>query len=185
MHTTFQIQKTLLFTLLLLFTYSCKENQKSTPIKEKEASSSPIHVTSTQGEEWNVLGVKITGKILSNQTNGEYSVIISETPPNGGPPLHVHENEDELFYILKGNFVFNSGDTKIEAKQGDFVRLPRGIPHNFINTDTTVGITMNTITPGGFENFFREISKYSAINKLTKLEIDSIANTYGVSFIKK
>ncbi len=44
---------------------------------------------------------------------------------------------------------------------------------------------MNTITPGGFENFFNEISKESEANKLTKYKIDSIANKYGVSFVKK
>ncbi len=131
------------------------------------------------------MGVKIVGKILSSQTNDEYSVIISETPPNQGPPLHVHKNEDELFYILKGNYVFNCGSEKIEAKEGDFIKLPRGIPHTFVNMDSVVGITMNTITPGGFENFFNETSKESKENKLTKNKIDSIANKYGVSFVKR
>ncbi|WP_394801785.1 cupin domain-containing protein [Tenacibaculum ovolyticum] len=73
----------------------------------------------------------------------------------------------------------------MKAKQGDFIKLLRGIPHRFVNTDTIVGITMNTITPGGFENFFNEISKESEANKLTKYKIDSIANKYGVSFVKK
>ncbi|WP_440880551.1 cupin domain-containing protein [Tenacibaculum sp. C7A-26P2] len=159
-------------------------NKKSLP-RNNENSNNLIHVKSEQGEEWNVLGVKIVGKILSSQTNDEYSVIISETPPNQGPPLHVHKNEDELFYILKGNYVFNCGSEKIEAKEGDFIKLPRGIPHTFVNMDSVVGITMNTITPGGFENFFNEISKESKENKLTKNKIDSIANKYGVSFVKR
>ena len=185
MHFPLQILKNLFFILLILSCYSCKENKASSVTKNSETTNIPIHVSSSQGKEWDVLGVKITGKILSDQTNGDYSVIITETPSQGGPPLHVHKNEDELFYILKGNYLFNCGERKIQAKQGDFIRLPRGVPHNFINTDTIVGITMNTITPGGFEQFFEDISKSSKANTLTKHKIDSIANNYGVTFVKQ
>jgi len=173
-----------LLTLITLsiFSYSCKKNNSK---QNNETSKELLHVKSEEGKKWNVLGVKIVGKILSTQTNNEYSVIISETQPNQGPPLHVHKNEDELFYVLKGNYVFHFGNKKIKAKQGDFIKLPRGVPHRFVNTDSIVGITMNTITPGGFENFFDEISKESKANKLTKNKIDSLANKYGVSFVKK
>ncbi|PKH52919.1 hypothetical protein CXF68_20415 [Tenacibaculum sp. Bg11-29] len=173
--------KILILITLSIFSYGCKENSQ----KNNETSKNLLHVKSDEGKKWNVLGVKIVGKILSTQTNNKYSVIISETPPNQGPPLHVHKHEDELFYILKGNYVFHFGNKKIKAKQGDFIKLPRGIPHRFVNTDSIVGLTMNTITPGGFENFFSEISKESEANRLTKHKIDSIANKYGVSFVKK
>jgi len=177
------IQKILLFILFISTFNSCKKEKQSTITKPNETNS-PIYISSNEGKEWNVFGVKIIGKILSNQTKGEYSVIITETPPNGGPPVHIHENEDELFYILKGNYLFSCGEKKIKAKQGDYIRLPRGIPHNFINTDSITGITMNTITPGGFENFFNEIAEASNNSTLKKQEVDSIANKYGVRFVK-
>ncbi|WP_103070385.1 cupin domain-containing protein [Aquimarina sediminis] len=177
------LQKTLLFAVILIVNNSCKHH-KEPHTSEKGKTDIPVHISSDQGKEWNVFGVKITGKILSNQTNGDYSTIITETPPNGGPPVHVHKNEDELFYVLKGSYIFKCGDKKIEAKQGDFIRLPRGIPHSFINIDTITGITMNTMTPGGLENFFNDIAKASENSKLAKHEVDSIANTYGVKFIK-
>lgn len=163
--------------LLILNLYGC-ENHKEKAIKN-------IHVSATKGKEWNVFGVKIIGKVLSEDTNGKYSVIITETPPNGGPPLHIHTHEDELFYVLKGNFVFFYGDLKIAAQKGDFIQLPKGIPHRFINKDSITGITMNTITPGGFENFFDDIAEFSKTQTLSKPKIDSIANTYGIKFLKK
>ncbi|WP_440882183.1 hypothetical protein [Tenacibaculum sp. C7A-26P2] len=60
--------------------------------------------------------------------------------------------------MLKGNYTFNFGSKKIDVKQGDFIKLPKGITYNFTNTDTLPDITISTITPGGFENFFNEIS---------------------------
>ena len=38
---------------------------------------------------------------MSSQTKGKYSVVESTTPAGGGPPLHVHDNEEELFYVLE------------------------------------------------------------------------------------
>ena len=167
----------LYFFLIILSVYGCG-NHNEKPVKN-------IHVSATKGKEWNVFGVKIIGKVLSEDTNGKYSVIITETPPNGGPPLHIHTHEDELFYVLKGNFDFFYGDLKVAAQKGDFIQLPRGIPHRFVNKDSSTGITMNTITPGGFENFFDDIAKFSKKHPLTKPRIDSIANAYGIKFLKK
>jgi len=170
-------RKIALLFLLIFAVYACGNHQDK-PVKN-------IHVSATKGKEWNVFGVKIIGKVLSEDTNGNYSVIITETPPNGGPPLHIHTHEDELFYVLKGNYEFFYGAKKVLAKKGDFIQLPKGVPHRFINTDSITGITMNTITPGGFENFFDDIANYSKKQPLTKPKIDSIANTYGIKFLKK
>lgn len=163
--------------------FACKENTKSAP-QITTAAPTLIHLTSEEGTKWDVLGSRITGKILSEDTRGEYAVIITETPPNGGPPKHIHTHEDELFYVIQGNYEFTYGDTLIKAKQGDMVHLPKGKPHSFKNIDTLVGITMNTITPGGFEGFFADISSLSNQNQLGKKQMDSLSEVYGVRFVK-
>lgn len=170
-----------LLCIVAIFSLNCKKQSSS----HGHTNNTPIYISSDEGEQWNLLGVKITGKIVSSQSNGDYSVIVTETPPEGGPPLHSHANEDELFYVLKGRYTFTCGDKKIHAKQGDFIRLPRGIPHRFVNTDTITGITMNTITPGGFEKFFSEMAEASKNGKPAKSVVDAIAKKYGVTFVKK
>ena len=72
----------------------------------------------------------------------------------------------------------------MDAPQGSLVQLPKGIPHHFKNIDTITGITINTITPGGFENFFETIAQISKKGKPSRQQIDSIANTYGMKFVK-
>lgn len=172
-----------LFAIVILAFMGCTRNNQT--VTEQERETSYVHVSSDEGKEWNVFGVKITGKIMSAETDGEYSVIVTETPPQGGPPKHVHKHEDELFYVLKGKYKFFCGDQEIIATEGDFIRLSKGIPHHFVNVDTTTGITMNTITPGGLEQYFEDVANASKQGPLTRNQIDSLAKTYGVTFVKK
>jgi quercetin dioxygenase-like cupin family protein len=169
--------------LFCTLTFSCKNNTTSTK-PPTDHTTTIIHRTAEEGTEWIVLGSEITGKILSEDTNGEYAVIITKTPPNGGPPKHLHTHEDELFFVLQGSYEFRFGDTIVKAKQGDMVHLPKGTPHSFKNIDTLMGITMNTITPGGFETFFADISSLSKQNLLHKKQMDSLANKYGIRFME-
>jgi mannose-6-phosphate isomerase-like protein (cupin superfamily) len=47
------------------------------------------------------------------------------------PPLHLHQHEDEAFYLLDGSMRFRCGDDEFEALRGDFIFVPRGTPHAF------------------------------------------------------
>ena len=143
----------------------------------------PFWVDAEAGVTWNIFGLEIVGKIISQQTNGKYAVIISTTPPNGGPPLHVHQHEDELFYILEGVYEFRFGDETVVVNPGDLVHLPRHIPHSFRNIGSEPGMTMNTITPGGFEQFFVEIDQLPKDQPPDPQRIADIAGRYGLRFL--
>lgn len=144
-----------------------------------------VFVEPDAGKTWNIFGLQIVGKILSDETNGEYAVIQSKTPPGGGPPMHIHKNEDELFYILEGNYVFICGDSVVNASKGSLVHLPRGIAHSFKNVGDSTGIVINTITPGGFENFFEEIDQLTKDSIPTKSKIEEVASKYNLKFVPK
>lgn len=48
---------------------------------------------------------------------------------------HAHNNEDELFYIVKGSLRIDFEEGPIELSQGDFLTVPRGIRHNPVAAD--------------------------------------------------
>ena len=82
--------------------------------------------------------------------------MLAVVPPNGGPPPHTHEREDETFYVLEGTPTFRLGDERILAAPGDFVNIPRGMLHCFRNfSDAPVKMIL-TFTPSGIERFFEE-----------------------------
>lgn len=42
---------------------------------------------------------------------------------------HHHDNEDELFYVVKGSFDMHMRDKIITVNQGEFIIMPRGVEH--------------------------------------------------------
>lgn len=91
------------------------------------------------------------------QTGGAFALLEMQAVPGNEPPRHVHEREDETFYILEGHGTFYVGDEVIEARAGDAVFMPRGVPHSFkIRSESSRVLLL--ITPSGFENWFREFS---------------------------
>jgi mannose-6-phosphate isomerase-like protein (cupin superfamily) len=78
----------------------------------------------------------------------------------GGPGLHVHHREDEWYYVLAGNFLFDAGQDRYELPAGASIFLPRDIPHRWANTSVTdEGRLILVCQPGGFEKFFEELGK--------------------------
>ncbi len=81
-----------------------------------------------------------------------------------GPPLHVHNNEDETFYILEGRFRFRLGDQAVERGPGESVHVPGGMVHTF-RVLSQVGRFL-TVTNGAFEDMVMEASVPAAFPDL-------------------
>ena len=91
------------------------------------------------------------------ETDGDYIALEKLVPPDGGPPLHVHHDQIETFYILEGEMEMTLGDQVYETKAGDYVHVSRGTPHRFVNRSRTTTKMIFTFVPAGdIEEFFRE-----------------------------
>ena len=90
------------------------------------------------------------------ETAGAYFAMEALVPPGGGPPPHIHRNEDETFYIVEGTCDIRLADEIVTAGPGDFVNVPRGAVHNFHNSGGSVARLILTFTPAGIEKFFEE-----------------------------
>jgi quercetin dioxygenase-like cupin family protein len=99
----------------------------------------------------------ITVKATAQETACAYFAMESATMPHSGPPLHRHEGEDEAFYVLEGEFLFQCDGRKINATPGTYVYLPRGTVHTYTNTGDGQGTLLVLCTPAGIERFFTEV----------------------------
>lgn len=97
-------------------------------------------------------------KASQHSTGGALSVF--ETTIGAGPPLHVHDLEDECFYVLDGELSVRCGGDAFDAPAGSFVFLPRGRPHRFWARQQPARLLLITV-PGGIEDYFRQINNAS------------------------
>ena len=97
--------------------------------------------------------------IDGDATGGSFSIVEHTLPPRAlGSPLHRHANEDEYSYVLEGRLGAQLGGEVVTAGPGEVVRKPRGQEHAFWNACDEPLHFLEVISPGGFENYFRELA---------------------------
>src|SRR5438045_1235535 len=101
------------------------------------------------------VGGFITFKATGAETAGRLMAFENVIPPGEGPPLHIHTREDEVLYVIEGDFRFRLGDDVHDAPQGSCVYVPLGLEHSWQNSGETPGRLLIFFTPAGMEQFFR------------------------------
>lgn len=122
-----------------------------------EATDRAKHVLPGEGKALWVAGDLLTFKVVGKDTGEAFCLGEELTPPQGGPPPHIHHREDEALYVLEGEYEFMLGEHTIRAGAGSVVYLPKGILHTFKNVGTTTGRMLAVVSPAGLENFFEEV----------------------------
>jgi len=99
-------------------------------------------------------------KVGTNDTGGNLYVYESTRVKPGGPPLHVHYDQDEWWYILQGKFMIKVGDMIYQVQAGDSVFGPRNVPHCFAKVGEGEARMLMLFNPAGkMEAFFTAMSK--------------------------
>jgi quercetin dioxygenase-like cupin family protein len=117
--------------------------------------------------------------VTSAMSNGASSVLISHTPPGGGPPPHTHEREDEIFTALEGQFELLVDGAWQPIAIGVPVLGARGKAHTFRNAGKTNGRLHIVAVPGGMDEFLEELSPLTQTMDLAK--ILALGKRYGIA----
>jgi mannose-6-phosphate isomerase-like protein (cupin superfamily) len=121
--------------------------------------------------------------LASTATTGGAFTLFEEVPPLLDTPLHVHEREDELFYVLEGEHVFRVGDEEFLAGPGTMVFAPRGIPHSQQRVVEGEGRFLVLTTPGEFEGFFRDLAAAHEAGSLGPDAYVAASEKYGITWL--
>ncbi|RTQ46306.1 cupin domain-containing protein [Hymenobacter gummosus] len=112
-----------------------------------------------KGVNQNVLDVKVSGK----DTGGDLAIFEQTSlSPGRGTPLHVHLGQDEIFYVLDGEYAFQVGDDKYRLKTGDSIFLPRHVPHAWTQVSPRGRMTVIMQPAGKLEEFFVALAALKA-----------------------
>ena len=110
--------------------------------------------------------MKAVFKADEEETQQRYSVSEWWLEPNStGPGAHLHEENDEVFYVIDGTASILVGEKWITASKGAFFLIPSNTMHDFANrSDKKMGL-LNFFIPGGFERNMPSIVKWFENNR--------------------
>ncbi len=114
-------------------------------------------LASDEGEHFHMLDNLATIKVEAG-ADGSMSAVEFVAPRGFGPPLHSHQDEDELVVVLDGEIAFRSGDQETIGTAGACAFLPRGIPHTFQVLSSSARMLSVTSSPNATPQFDRMVS---------------------------
>lgn len=102
-------------------------------------------------------------KVLPADTGGNLFLIEHSHLTPGGPPLHMHLNQDEWFYVMEGEVVFQVGGQRAHLKPGESVLAPRRIPHTFSSVAPQSHLLIAFTPAGKMEQFFLDAEAHPSL----------------------
>ena len=131
-----------------------------------------------KGVTLNNLDIKISGK----DTDGKLAVFEQTGfTPNGGPPLHIHLNQDEWFFVTEGEYQFQVGQDRYSMQAGDTIFLPRNIPHAFIQITEKAKTIVSYLPAGKMEDFFKTTDSWKTTP--SKEEVINVFEDHGMKVV--
>lgn len=111
------------------------------------------------------LGIStIDFKVTAEDSGGAALVIENTNRAKGGPARHLHRAQDEMFFVLEGEYLIEIGQERFNLRPGDSILAPRQVPHVWAYVGNALGRLLITFTPPGqMEAFFLQVSKANAM----------------------
>jgi mannose-6-phosphate isomerase-like protein (cupin superfamily) len=134
------------------------------------APSSGLHVVGAGKDRFgqpHALGFSssLLFKVAGSDTNGGLFIIEHAHLQPGGPPLHLHFNQEEWFYAMEGEVAFQVGEQRVNLRSGESVLAPRRILHTFSSIGATPARMLIAFCPAGkMEQYFQSVGANPKLN---------------------
>ena len=158
-------------------------------------AGAPTAIADRDGAVFDFGGLGVQWKIDAADAGGRFSVVHHPIAPHSlAAPMHFHHREDEYSYVLRGTLGALLGDQVVTAGPGTWVFKPRRQWHTFWNAGDEPCELIEVISPGGFEDYFRDVAaawgdraRFAEINHRYQLEMDfesvpRLCQRFGVVF---
>ena len=149
-------------------------------------NESVIIIPPGEGRVLRAFGEEVIILLDGEQTGGRQTMWLETTPPEGGPPLHFHINDDETFHVLEGQVAFFQSSKWYEVGPGGSAFVPRGQMHTFKNVGEGNSRMLLSTSPAGFDVFFsRCAEEWARPGGPDMSRVFQIAAEHGIHFVKQ
>jgi quercetin dioxygenase-like cupin family protein len=129
-----------------------------------------------------VVGETGLAKLRAEDCGGQLCLFHFVAPPMSGPPLHRHSREDEWFYVLDGEIVFQLDGVRHTVGPGGMVYSPRNVVHAYQNFTKSDARLLIATMPGAFGTMFEEMSAATPPGGMPSMEVlEALHQKYGIT----
>lgn len=121
-------------------------------------------------------------KADSAETAGVVSVLEATEPPGFGPPIHIHDDAAEAFYVLDGEYVMSLDGEEHRCPAGSFIFIPMGVPHGF-RVGEMPSRKLNFYFPAAMTGYFDDLAAALAQTDVTDEELATIAEAHKMHIV--
>jgi mannose-6-phosphate isomerase-like protein (cupin superfamily) len=142
----------------------------------------PFVVRPGEGRDIDMGTFRMSLKASGEATEQAFSLLEAEEPPNFGPPLHIHHDAAEAFYVISGEYIIFIGDDEYVCPAGSFIYIPAGAPHGF-RVGAVPSRKLNIYAPAAMVGYFDELAAAIARGQMDDESLGEIARRYGMEVI--
>ena len=142
----------------------------------------PYVLQADEGRQIDLGGFMMTVKATADTTGGAFTLLEATEPPHFGPPLHIHRDAAEAFYIVEGAYRIFIEDQETLCPAGSFVYIPAGVSHGFRVGDAP-SKKLNLYVPQAMVGYFDELADAIASGVVDDDHLAGIAERYGMEVL--
>ena len=135
-----------------------------------------------EGRSIDLGGFGMSVKATHDDTNGAFTLLEAAEPAGFGPPLHIHRDASEAFYVLEGEYIIFLGGRETSCPAGSFIFIPAGIPHGF-RVGTVASRKLNLYTSAAMVGYFDELAAAVSSAEAEPDALTEIAQRYSMDVI--
>jgi mannose-6-phosphate isomerase-like protein (cupin superfamily) len=139
-------------------------------------------VAPREGRLINLRDFEMTVKANAQDTGGVVSVLEATEPPGFGPPIHVHHDSAEAFYVLEGEYIMYLDDREFTCPAGSFIFIPLGVRHGFKVGDVP-SRKLNFYFPAAMIGYFDDLAAALGHEDVDETELAAIARTHAMEIV--
>ena len=132
-----------------------------------------------EGRSIDLGAFRMTVKAAREDTNGTFTLLEADEPAGFGPPLHVHRDAAEAFYVLDGEYILFIEGVEYPCPAGSFIFIPAGIEHGF-RVGRAASRKLNLYVPAAMVGYFDDLSVAIASGQMEPDALSGIALKYGM-----
>jgi len=141
-------------------------------------SNQAVMVKPDAGPSYQVLGDPVRLIVSAEQTDGAYFILELTSTPGNGVPCHIHTQEDEVMFVIQGQYEMELDGQVMQAGPGTVINLPRNVPHGYRCLGPEQGRVLVTVMPAKLEQMFADLSGEPPGPEA----ITRVCRSYGITF---